>query len=256
MIVCARTRTRRKRVCPRATGGFTLIELLVVIAIISLLVSILLPSLSRAKDLAESVLCMANQRQLALSFAYYCDDNDDGMMPRTIGHPDINSSWWPALIVSWRYCIDSKMFYEPGHTIIRCPTRERTGPSADKSYAMNYFVGAINDLGVPSGWVGRRSGVDHASETFYVADGDPLGHNSRYRWAMYSHASLSWNQLSLMDVDRHPRGAVILYADNHVDASDIARTLVDWQNDPMWRRAWYFQPPWAAWKGFGRHQPV
>lgn len=51
--------------------GFTLIELLVVIAIISLLVSILLPSLRRAKELARQVLCMSNHRQLTHAVYLY-----------------------------------------------------------------------------------------------------------------------------------------------------------------------------------------
>ena len=46
----------RGRLC-RETPGFTLIELLVVIAIISLLVSILIPSLKRAKELTRRVIC-------------------------------------------------------------------------------------------------------------------------------------------------------------------------------------------------------
>ena len=60
--------------------AFTLIELLVVIAIISLLVSILLPSLSRAKDLARTVVCASTQRATGLATHQYATDND-GWLP-------------------------------------------------------------------------------------------------------------------------------------------------------------------------------
>jgi len=66
---------------PSIRHGFTLIELLVVIAIIALLVSILLPSLQKAKDLAQSVLCMNNLRGTGAALMLYAQDHDMWVPP-------------------------------------------------------------------------------------------------------------------------------------------------------------------------------
>jgi prepilin-type processing-associated H-X9-DG protein/prepilin-type N-terminal cleavage/methylation domain-containing protein len=59
----------------RRHTAFTLVELLVVIGIIALLVSILLPTLSRARASASSVACQSNLRQVGLGLTIYAQDN-------------------------------------------------------------------------------------------------------------------------------------------------------------------------------------
>lgn len=58
----------------KRTKAFTLIELLVVVAIIALLISILLPSLSRAKEQARIALCLSNQRSISQAGVSYVMD--------------------------------------------------------------------------------------------------------------------------------------------------------------------------------------
>ena len=57
--------------------AFTLIELLVVVAIIALLISILLPSLARARELSKRTVCSANLRGVGQACKIYANDNQD-----------------------------------------------------------------------------------------------------------------------------------------------------------------------------------
>ena len=80
--------------------GFTLVELLVVIAIIALLMSILVPALSRARKQAKAVVCRSNLRQIGLGLMFYADDCE--YYPAGVGGPETGplfEAWlWPALV--------------------------------------------------------------------------------------------------------------------------------------------------------------
>lgn len=108
--------------------GFTLIELLVVVAIISLLVSILLPSLTKARELARKVRCAANLKGIGVGVYLYSSDHDEAL-PRA---EDIDANgaassdkwaWWdPGVVYPYLGFSTEVSDYElPIGGILACP---------------------------------------------------------------------------------------------------------------------------------------
>ena len=90
--------TRKER-CRMRAGAFTLIEVLVVVAIIALLISVLVPSLSNAREVAKATVCGTHMNQTFKGTLMYTHANRDrlpyyGWMS---GRP-AGSEWWPTQI--------------------------------------------------------------------------------------------------------------------------------------------------------------
>jgi len=97
----------------RKGKGFTLIELLVVIAIIALLMSILMPALSRVKQQAKTVACAAHLKQWTLYFSMYTKDHEGKFQAGTgDGH---RNHWFSAL----------RPYYGNNKKVMCCPTAKK-----------------------------------------------------------------------------------------------------------------------------------
>lgn len=78
----------------RSHIGFTLVELLVVIGIIAILIGILLPSLSKAREQSRTVACLSNMRQIAMANYMYAGDHEGCTVPA--GWRSGNNPWGDA----------------------------------------------------------------------------------------------------------------------------------------------------------------
>ncbi|MFH1615122.1 MAG: prepilin-type N-terminal cleavage/methylation domain-containing protein [Planctomycetota bacterium] len=81
--------------------AFTLVELLVVIAIIAVLLSILVPSLNRAREHARRVVCASNMRQLALGAVLYAEDYES-----RLPYIDYYAAWTLPVIYWYNYSLN------------------------------------------------------------------------------------------------------------------------------------------------------
>lgn len=110
----------------RGKKGFTLIELLVVISIIALLLSILLPSLRKAKEIANATVCMSNVRQWGLIWKMYGSEHYDKFpQGMTSGSgPQWNRGAW---IQSLRGYIK-----EDRKKILLCPVAQKLNPAGQR----------------------------------------------------------------------------------------------------------------------------
>jgi prepilin-type N-terminal cleavage/methylation domain-containing protein/prepilin-type processing-associated H-X9-DG protein len=75
--------------------GFTLIELLVVIAVIAILLAILLPALSKARELGKRIVCGSNIRILSMANVLYSDQSDGWYVP-IMDRRGGASNYWPG----------------------------------------------------------------------------------------------------------------------------------------------------------------
>jgi prepilin-type N-terminal cleavage/methylation domain-containing protein/prepilin-type processing-associated H-X9-DG protein len=86
--------------------GFTLIELLTVVAIIAVLISILLPAMSRAREQAKSAYCLNNLRQMAIAAEAYIQNFNDSYPLAYDNPPLVNSTqfsytWDFTTVTDW-----------------------------------------------------------------------------------------------------------------------------------------------------------
>jgi len=266
------TRNRRSRF----RGGFTLIELLVVVAIIALLVSILLPTLTRAKEQARQSYCMNSQKNIADGLAVY--DADWGTVPYNYAAYGVygnDADGDGRNDVRWALgCLNGYVGGSKGVVDLRgldegefpdvyiCPSADRAAVfsstyNVDNKYHACYwtnvavrlnrgFVGVTGSkgglfgtwthAGKPAGW-----DVDSHGEARYYGDNCPSGRH----WRSVYHPRL--------DTIKNPGGCSFT-GDTNNEAHTITTSYTTYPTEPG---EWRYRPGWGrvgGHLGFDRHQ--
>ena len=145
---------------PRRTIAFTLIELLVVIAIIALLVGLLLPALSKARETARTVVCEANLKQVILGFTSYATDykvipgslyqGTSGIAPmQNLDWSGRNNLAYISAPSNYRHPFETSVLYEylsGADKILECPSAKREANRFFDYTMVIRFAGARLDL--------------------------------------------------------------------------------------------------------------
>lgn len=241
------------------SNGFTLIELLVVISIIALLVAILLPALSAARNAAQGIQCMSNLRQIGI-FAYvYTEDNDGYIVSAERRNPAKPNWGW---MESWYLVLDQanggqfdywwELQEEAANRalVYTCPLfdkeelqNRRTQNDAAYGYGLNIWVdgnppgwGKINwhqNWALGNDWIEGNQGGEQASSWKIDAvtkqsERIMLGDGEDFYMTMNEDLDPLGNNSSA-DVYRHGNGSWssgngvgnFLYFDGHASTADL-----------------------------------
>ncbi len=246
--------------------GFTLIELLVVIAIISLLVSILLPSLNAAKELAKTAVCSSNMRSIGVTHQFWINDHEYMIcseIPLEFTGPGAYwpSSPWPTRWVALDYVDipdETPGVDDASGSIFECPTYVKGTPSSGiaapvnfcrgPNYGFNY--GALGWLNYNTSYHYFRSvdGVEMPAETIAFADSDPMppgyGGIPNRGWVIQHLTSY------FPDI-RHKNNEEtnILWVDGHVSSLDEYSLYYGGGSDYYYWKAKKNKDVWELWPG-------
>lgn len=146
---------------------FTLIELLVVISIITILVSLLLPALNKAREKGKSIVCTGNIKQVLFASNMYSDDYKDWFV---INHN--GTYYWPQNLIVRGYVKVKYDHFNPQGPF-RCPSETRIANQngilyngwAGTHYGMNHYLG-----GIVATRSCRRSKISYPSQVYFLGE--------------------------------------------------------------------------------------
>ncbi|MCM8530033.1 MAG: type II secretion system GspH family protein [Lentisphaeraceae bacterium] len=195
-------------------NAFTLLELMVVIAIISILMSILLPSLTDARMRTQSAVCKSNLKQVGIGTMSYVNDNNGYLLSSAYKNAPHNY-WRKQLYNTWHGVQFTHQQNDPTLTqgVFKCPTSIDSQFKTDQSggYGWNtqighFLIGNHNGKGKPV----RLVALEQPTETILAGDGRE-GKESMNDLRLLPPSS-SVNTVGT----RHFFGVNLLWADMHV----------------------------------------